>query len=92
MRAPGHPKPMPSGMMRLAGLGVELAATVGGACLLGYWIDRHFETGPWGLVVCSLIGVVGGLYNLIRQAVHQMFLPPDKDKQDEQNQDREKPE
>lgn len=82
---------MPSGTMRLAGLGVELAGAVIGACLLGYWIDRQFDTSPWGLIICSLIGVVGGLYNLIRQAVHQMFLPPDKDKHDEQNPDREKP-
>lgn len=55
--------------MRLAGLGMELAGAVVGGCLLGYWLDRHFETAPRWLVICASIGVVGGLYNLIRQAL-----------------------
>ena len=58
--------------MRLAGLGVELAAAVLGACLIGYWIDRRFETGPWALLICAIIGVVGGLYNMLRQALQEL--------------------
>ena len=58
--------------MRFAGVGIELAATVGVACLLGYWIDRHFQTWPWGLVSCAALGIVGGLYNLIRPALEEM--------------------
>jgi F0F1-type ATP synthase assembly protein I len=54
--------------MRFASAGVELAAAVGGGCLLGYWIDLRFATRPWGLLICAAIGVVGGLYNLVRQA------------------------
>ena len=56
--------------MRLAGAGLELAATLAGACLLGYWIDLKFGTDPWGLLTCAAIGIVGGLYNLIRRWVH----------------------
>lgn len=63
----------PPGLMRLAGAGVELAAGIGGACLLGWWIDRHFETKPWGLLVCAILGVVGSLYNMIRKSVHEML-------------------
>jgi F0F1-type ATP synthase assembly protein I len=66
-------KPAKPGMpsaMRLAGAGLELAATLVGACLLGYWIDRRFGTDPWGLLICAGIGIVGGLYNLIRRWVH----------------------
>jgi F0F1-type ATP synthase assembly protein I len=55
--------------MKLSGLGLELAAAVAGLALFGYWWDRHFGTEPWGLVVGSVIGVVGGLYNLIRQSL-----------------------
>ncbi len=62
---------LPRGRMRFAGVGVELAATVGGACLVGYWIDRRFGTGPWGLVACAVVGVVGGLYNMIRPALRE---------------------
>ena len=42
---------------RLAGAGMELAGAVVGLCLLGYWIDRHFESSPWGLLICALIGI-----------------------------------
>lgn len=52
--------------MRLAGSGVELAAAVGGFSLLGYWIDRHYGSSPWGLLVGALLGLVGGFYNLVR--------------------------
>lgn len=51
------------------GLGIELAAAVLGFALLGYWIDRHFDSGPWGLLVAVLLGLVGGLYNFIREAL-----------------------
>lgn len=55
--------------LALAGLGFELAAAVVGFALLGYWIDRHYETEPWGLLVCIGIGLFGGMYNFIRQSV-----------------------
>jgi len=67
------------GALRYAGAGVELAATVIVACLLGFWIDRRFGTEPWGLVILAVVGVVGGLYNLVRHAVLEMFQPPDGD-------------
>jgi F0F1-type ATP synthase assembly protein I len=55
--------------MRYAGLGIELAAAVGGLSLVGYWVDRHFGSGPWGLLGGALIGLVGGMYNLVREAL-----------------------
>lgn len=54
--------------MALAGLGFELLAAIVGFSFVGYWIDRHYETGPWGLIICALLGIVGGLYNFIRVA------------------------
>ena len=50
-------------------MGIELAAAVVGLSLFGYWWDRHFGTAPWGLVVGGTIGIVGGMYNLIRQSL-----------------------
>jgi F0F1-type ATP synthase assembly protein I len=47
-------------------LGFELAASIAGGALLGWWIDRRFETAPKALLVCAGIGILGGLYNLIR--------------------------
>ncbi len=81
MSEPGPVKPPPEGAARLAGLGVELAAAVGGACLLGYWIDRRFETSPWGLVICAILGIVGGLYNMIRQAMQEANRTPGTDEE-----------
>lgn len=70
MDDPGPVKVGRSTAARLAGAGVELAATLIGACLLGYWIDLRFGSSPWGLLVCAGVGIVGGLYNLIRRQVH----------------------
>lgn len=53
----------------MSGLGFELVGAVAGFTLLGYWWDRHFETGPWGLIVGIVLGLVGGMYNLIRQSL-----------------------
>lgn len=52
--------------MGLAGMGFDLAASVGVATALGWWIDRRYDTAPWGLIICALIGIVGGLYNFVK--------------------------
>lgn len=54
--------------MALAGMGVELLAAVAGFAFVGYWVDRHYETAPWGLVIGAVLGIIGGLYNFIREA------------------------
>lgn len=55
--------------MKLSGLGIEFAAAIGGLTLAGYWWDRHFGTEPWGFWIGLAVGMVGGMYNLIRQAM-----------------------
>ncbi|MCH9650710.1 MAG: AtpZ/AtpI family protein [Deltaproteobacteria bacterium] len=37
--------------------------------LLGYWLDRRYGWQPWGVLVGALLGLVGGMYNLIRDAL-----------------------
>jgi len=56
-------------LLRYAGLGTELAASVIGLTLLGLWVDYRYETGPVGVLVGAGLGIVGGLYNLIRAAL-----------------------
>lgn len=78
-----RPKPtpgVPRGVMRFASVGVELAAAVGGGCLLGYWFDRHFGTGFWGLLVGAAVGIVGGLYNVIRPALREMAVKAEQER------------
>lgn len=54
---------------RLSSVGFELVAAVGGFILVGYWWDRHFGSEPWGLIVGAALGLIGGMYNLIRQSL-----------------------
>ena len=55
--------------LQAAGLGIELLGAILGFALVGYWIDKHFETGPWGLLICITMGFIGGFYNLIRASL-----------------------
>ena len=57
------------GWVRHSGVGLELAGALAGFALIGYWIDRRYETEPWGLVIGVILGLVGGLYNLVRQSL-----------------------
>lgn len=56
----------PGNWMRHAGTGLELAAAIGGMCAIGFLLDRKFGSAPWCLLVCAMLGIVGGLYNLVR--------------------------
>ncbi len=54
---------------RFSGIGIEYAATLAGFALVGYWIDRRYDTSPWGIVIGSGLGLIGGTYNLVRQSL-----------------------
>ncbi len=40
------------------------AVIVGGG--IGFWLDRHFNTGPWGMIVLLVIGFAAGTLNALR--------------------------
>ncbi|MHC4063909.1 MAG: AtpZ/AtpI family protein [Planctomycetota bacterium] len=65
-RQPGKGRPQ---WIRHAGVGIEFAAAVAGFGLVGYWIDAHYATGPWGLLIGVALGLIGGTYNLIRESM-----------------------
>ena len=51
---------------RLAGIGFELAAAVAGFVLFGYWVGKYFDQTELGIVIGAVLGMIGGMYNLIR--------------------------
>jgi F0F1-type ATP synthase assembly protein I len=55
--------------LRLAGIGLELAGVIGVMVALGYAVDQWLGSGPWGIVVGGSLGIIGGLYNLIKQVM-----------------------
>jgi F0F1-type ATP synthase assembly protein I len=57
------------GWVRYSGVGLELAGATAGLALIGYWLDGRFGLRPWGTVIGAIIGLVGGLYNLIRESL-----------------------
>src|SRR4051812_18699141 len=57
------------GWIRYSGVGLELAGATAGLALFGYWIDKKFGTAPWGILVGVVVGLVGGLYNLVKESL-----------------------
>ena len=57
------------GWVRYSGVGLELAAATAGLAFLGHWIDGKYGTGPWGILGGVLIGIVGGLYNMVKESL-----------------------
>jgi F0F1-type ATP synthase assembly protein I len=55
--------------MSLAGQGFELTAAVIGFGLAGYWVGGHLGNASIGLLVGALLGIFGGLYNLIHSSL-----------------------
>jgi F0F1-type ATP synthase assembly protein I len=55
--------------VRYSGVGLELAGATAGLALVGYWIDGKFGTSPWGILAGVFIGIIGGLYNLVRESL-----------------------
>ncbi len=58
-----------NGWIRYSGIGLELVGATAGFALVGYWIDGRFGTRPWGMLGGLVIGLGGGLYNLVKESL-----------------------
>ena len=57
------------GLARYTGMGVELAGAIIALTLAGMWVDHQFGTGRKALITGAILGIVGGFYNFLRQAL-----------------------
>lgn len=46
--------------------GIELVGAVLGGALLGVGIDHLFDTSPKGFLICLILGVITGFYNVYK--------------------------
>ena len=49
--------------------GVQILVGVGLGLLIGQWLDNRYGWGPWGTTVGAMLGLSGGLYLLIKDAI-----------------------
>ncbi len=49
-------------------LGTELVAAVAVGTIIGFILDNWFDTKPWLIITFFFLGVIAGIYNVIRVA------------------------
>lgn len=79
---------------RLAGMGFEFGASLVVFMLVGLWVDHHWQIeGRWGLLIGLLLGLIGGTYNFVREAMLAIRLGNQQDrlKRQESAEQAEKP-
>jgi F0F1-type ATP synthase assembly protein I len=59
----------PTRRPQMLGSGFELVAAVLGFSLVGYWLGGKFDQVLLGTAIGGILGIVGGMYNLVRQAL-----------------------
>lgn len=46
--------------------GTELVSSMIAGGIMGYAIDKWLETGPWGFMICLILGIIAGFWTLYR--------------------------
>lgn len=62
-------EPAVSTLGKAYSIGFEFAAAVAGFCIIGFFIDRWLGSTPKALITGAVLGIIGAMYNLIRQAL-----------------------
>ncbi len=58
-----------SSSWKYTGVGFELAGSIIIFAMIGYFVDRHWKSSPWGVLIGCLVGIVVGMYLLIKEAL-----------------------
>jgi F0F1-type ATP synthase assembly protein I len=51
------------------GVGLQILVGVGLGYFVGNWLDRKYGWTPWGVIVGTMLGLVAGMYLLIKDAI-----------------------
>jgi F0F1-type ATP synthase assembly protein I len=51
------------------GLGLQMAVGVVLGLVIGGWLERRYGWQPWGTMVGAMLGLAGGMYLLIKEAL-----------------------
>ena len=54
---------------KMAGIGLQVAVGVTIGYFVGRWLDRRYGWTPRGMMTGSMIGLAGGMYLLIKDAI-----------------------
>jgi len=63
------PKDQGKSSWSYAGTGIQFAATTALFVLMGWYVDRKMGWFPWATVGFTMLGLIGGLYLLIKDAI-----------------------
>jgi len=67
--SPKVPFTPPLGSVReLAGIGIEIVASIAGLGAIGWLLDSWVGSFPWLMMVGLILGIIGGLYNAVKKA------------------------
>ena len=58
----------PNPRLRTIGLAYDLIGLVVAGALVGWLLDRWAGTRPWGLLVATIVALVGGVARVVRNA------------------------
>lgn len=64
----GPPTGGMAGFAQAMKLSSEFIAGIAVGAGLGWFIDRAFDTSPWGLIIFLLLGFLAGILNVLRSA------------------------
>ncbi len=54
-----------------SGAGLTILVTIGLCVWAGLYVDEWFGTGPYGLIACSVLGGITGIWSVIKQMLRK---------------------
>ena len=67
-----------------AGIGIEFAATILVFVFLGVWLDKHFGSTPWFVLIGVFVGAAGGFFSMYRKVMAAQRRDADRRKAERQ--------